>query len=43
MTENYGNMGELDAEKAGEIFDDVVAEKKWFEGWCKELIQRRQL
>jgi ubiquinone/menaquinone biosynthesis C-methylase UbiE len=37
MTGNYGKVGELDAEKAREIFDEMVAENKWFEGWYKEL------
>ena len=36
-TENYGKVGELDAGNAGQMFDDMVAEKKWFGGWYKEL------
>lgn len=37
ISPNYADGETYDVEKAGEIFDQMVIERKWFRGWLDEL------
>ncbi|KAE9370514.1 S-adenosyl-L-methionine-dependent methyltransferase [Stipitochalara longipes BDJ] len=37
ISENYEDGGVVSVEGAGDTFDDLVREKKWFRGWYDEL------